>query len=122
MWSIVPITLLWVALPFLAGRVRSTLAQVCLSLVGAVLGLLLTLLMLATAVFTETLFGRLLSLSIAGVFGFTFTGLLALESLSWVVTDAVGAWRRRGQSTLEAGVVAEEEGEPVDGSAVEGEG
>lgn len=128
------LALVWLVAPFGIERVAGHGKRALLNVVSALVACLLALFTLF-AVFAATLFGRLLSVSIAGALGMTCIGGLVLEAWSWVVTDVVAAWRRRKASAggqpsapgaasevvVADGVPGEEGGLPGDRDAVEDE-
>jgi len=121
------VALVWLLAPIGIERVVSHGRRALLNLASAVTACFLALFALF-AVFAETLFGKLLAVSVAGTIGITGLGALVIEAWSWVVTDIV-AWRRRRASAkgqpsevvVADGVPGEEGRLPADGDAVEDE-
>lgn len=128
------LALVWLVAPIGIERVTSHGKRALLNVASALVACLLATFALF-AVFAATLFGRLLSVSVAGVLGMTGLGVLVIEAWSWVVTDVMAAWRRRKHSgeqqpsaegppsevVVADGVPGEERGLPSDGDAVEDE-
>jgi hypothetical protein len=129
------LALVWLVAPIGIERVASVGKRALLNLASALVGGFLAFVALFAAVFTETIFGRLLAVSIAGGIGMTCIGALVVEAWSWVVTDVVAALRRRKASVegqpsapgaasevvVADGVAGEEGGLPGDRDAVEDE-
>ena len=94
---VIPLVVLFLALPFIVERVQSPRWRALLNVGGALLGGWIVVLLAFIAAFAQALFGRILSLSAAGVMGLLCLAGLTVESLSWVGTDIATAWRgRRG--------------------------
>jgi hypothetical protein len=129
------LALVWLVAPIGIERVASVGKRALLNLASALVGGFLAFVALFAAIFTETIFGRLLAVSIAGGIGMTCIGALVVEAWSWVVTDVVAALRRRRASVegqpsapgaasevvVADGVAGEEGGLPGDRDAVEDE-
>jgi hypothetical protein len=113
LWWLVPAALLFLALPFLVERVERPGLRALVNVFGALLGAFVSVTLLFIAAFAQTLFGRLLSLSAAGVVGIACSLGLTLEALSWVATDIATAWRARrgGERTSGVQPVAGADGE-----------
>lgn len=127
-WVLV-LAVVWLLAPIGIVRIAGHGRRALLNVVSALVACLLAMFALF-AVFAETLFGRLLAVSIAGGLGMTCLGVLVLEAWSWVVTDAVAAWRRRkppaeapseeapsSEVVVADGVAGEERDLPADGDA-----
>lgn len=130
---VIALALLFVALPFVVERVQNPRWRALLNVGGALLGGWLVVLLAFIAAFAQALFGRIVSLSAAGVVGLLCLAGLALEALSWVGMDIAAAWRaRRGrtsgvhpvgeQPSSARELVGEEGVQPGDGGALEDEG
>ncbi|MBK6579604.1 MAG: hypothetical protein IPG17_26150 [Sandaracinaceae bacterium] len=129
------LALVWLVAPIGIERVASVGKRALLNLASALVGGFLAFVALFAAIFTETIFGRLLAVSIAGGIGMTCIGALVVEAWSWVVTDVVAALRRRRASVegrpsapgaasevvVADRVAGEEGGLPGDRDAVEDE-
>ena len=134
MIGVAVLAVVWLLSPIGIVRVAGHGKRAFLNLLGALTACLLGLFALF-AVFAETLFGKLLAMSLAGALGMTCLGVLVLEAWSWVVTDIVGALRRRrappstpaaeegppSEVVVADGVAGEERGLPSSGDPIEDE-
>lgn len=85
-------------------RVASRGWRALLNLAGVLAGLFSLVTLLFAALFAQAMFGRVLSLSVAGNLGLVLSLALLVEALSWPVTDVRDALRARHGEERTSGV------------------